>query len=518
MNLVNEGLEVFDMEDKEEPILSFKKVSKIFPGTNALQDVSFDIYPGEVHCIAGENGAGKSTLIKIISGVQKQTTGEILFHGKTMQWSDPNDAVKHGVITIFQELSIIPNISVAENILFGREVLNGPFIAQKKMYKKAQEYLHIFDLKVDPSKQAGIYSVAIRQLIEITRAVSRNAEVIIMDEPTSSLSEGEIDKLLDIIRSLKKKGITVIFVSHKIEELLEIGDKTTILRDGHYITTLSREESTKEKIVTAMVGRKLEQYYTKSKHNPGKEILRVENLSGQGFKNVSFSLKEGEILGFAGLIGAGRTEVMESVFGYRPITSGKVYFNGELLKIKDSSTLIEKGIGLIPEDRKLKGLSLIHSIKMNLEFLNLDLIKGNLGPFVSSKKENTFAKKVIDEFKIKTSSMDKLVSLLSGGNQQKIVIAKWLPKKPKVLILDEPTRGIDVETKAEVYKLIDELALSGVGIIMVSSELPEILEMSDRIAVMSEGNLVDILINGQDVNQEKIMHLSTSNMKTAVVK
>lgn len=498
------------MEGKEEPILSFRKVSKIFPGTNALQDVSFDIYPGEIHCIAGENGAGKSTLIKIISGVQKQTSGEILFHGKEINWMDPGDAVKHGIVTIFQELSIIPNISVAENILFGREFLNGPFIAQRQMYKKAKEYLKIFDLKVDPSKPAGNYSIAIRQLIEITRAVSRNAEVIIMDEPTSSLSEGEVDRLLDIMISLKKSGITIIFVSHKIEELLAIGDRISILRDGHYITTLPREESSKEKIVTAMVGRKLDQYYTKSQHTAGKEILRVENLSGQGFKNVSFSLKQGEILGFFGLIGAGRTELMETIFGYRPLNDGKIYFNGELLKIKNPSNLIEKGVGFIPEDRKLKGLSLIHSIKMNLEFLNLDIVKGSSGLFVSTKKERDFAQKAVDALKIKTSSLDKLVSLLSGGNQQKIVIAKWLPRNPKVLILDEPTRGIDVLTKAEIYKLIDELALNGIGIIMVSSELPEILQMSDRIAVMSDGNLVDILINGPDVNQEKIMHLSTS--------
>ncbi|MCW1306184.1 MAG: sugar ABC transporter ATP-binding protein [Candidatus Parvarchaeota archaeon] len=297
---------------------------------------------------------------------------------------------------------------------------------------------------------------------------------------------------------------------HKIEELLAIGDRISILRDGHYITTLPREESSKEKVVTAMVGRKLDQYYTKSQHTAGKEILRVENLSGQGFKNVSFSLKQGEILGFFGLIGAGRTELMETIFGYRPLNDGKIYFNGELLKIKNPSNLIEKGVGFIPEDRKLKGLSLIHSIKMNLEFLNLDIVKGSSGLFVSTKKERDFAQKAVDALKIKTSSLDKLVSLLSGGNQQKIVIAKWLPRNPKVLILDEPTRGIDVLTKAEIYKLIDELALNGIGIIMVSSELPEILQMSDRIAVMSDGNLVDILINGPDVNQEKIMHLSTS--------
>ncbi len=504
------------MESNPQPILSFRNISKTFPGVQALKDVSFDVYPGEVHCIAGENGAGKSTLIKIIAGVQQQTDGQLFFLEKEEKWSSADEPLTKGIVTIFQELSIIPNLSVAENILFGRELTKGPFVSQKAMNKKAKEYLQTFDLRVNPAEYAGRYSIAVRQLMEITRAISREAKVIIMDEPTSSLSENESEKLLELIKSLKSKGMTIIFVSHRIEELLEIGDRITILRDGQYISTLSGSESTKEKVVEMMVGRSLERYYTKSEHEFGEEILKVENFSGHGFKDVSFSLRKGEILGFAGLIGAGRTEVMESMFGYRPITSGKIYLNGKPLKVKNPFDLIEKGIGLVPEDRKAKGLSLIHSIKSNVGYQNLDIIRNKFN-LVSSKKEKNLARRAVKELGIRTSSIEKLVFLLSGGNQQKVVISKLLVRNPKILILDEPTRGIDVGAKAEIYKLMDKLALEGIGIIMVSSDLPEILQMSDRIAVMSEGKLVDILQNGPGVNQETIMHLCTVSLNKKTV-
>ncbi|MDI3472397.1 MAG: ribose transport system ATP-binding protein [Thermotogaceae bacterium] len=492
-------------------ILKVQNISKNFPGVQALKSVSLDFKSGEIHAVVGENGAGKSTLMKIIAGVYHADNGEIIYQGEKVSWKDPEEAIKAGIITIFQELSVIPNLSVAENIFLGREVLNGPFVSFREMNKKSMELLKIFDLKVDPSVPAGSYSVAIQQMIEITRAISRDAKIIIMDEPTSSLSEAEANKLLQTMKQLSERGVCVIFISHRLEEVLEVADRISVLRDGELIGTLNKNEFDRTKVVEMMVGRRIDQFFAKSKHDHGKEILRVEKLTGNGFRNVSFSLYSGEILGFAGLVGAGRTELMESIFGFRKITSGKIFIEGKEVQINHPLDAIKLGMGFVTEDRKKLGLILIHSIRENIAYANLEMLKSRLG-FANKKKEIELSKQLVKEFDIKTPSIEQKVLYLSGGNQQKVVLAKWMPKKPKILILDEPTRGIDVGAKAEIYKLMNELALQGIAVIMVSSELPEILQMSDRIAVMSEGELVDI-IPGKDATQEQVMHLATAKRK-----
>ena len=492
-------------------ILKVKNISKSFPGVQALKNVSLDFKPGEIHAVVGENGAGKSTLMKIIAGVHQADSGEIIYQDAKVVWRDPEDAIKSGIITIFQELSIIPNLSVAENIFLGREILNGPFVSFREMNKEAKKFLQIFDLKVNPARPAGTYSVAIQQMIEITRAISRAAKVIIMDEPTSSLSEAEAHKLLQTMKRLSESGVCVIFISHRLEEVLEIADRISILRDGELIGTLNREEFDRSKVVEMMVGRKIDQFFIKSDHERGEEILRVENLTGYGFRNVSFNLYSGEILGFAGLAGAGRTELMESIFGFRKPISGKIFVEGKEVKVNHPNDAIKLGMGFVTEDRKRLGLILIHTVRENIAYVNLDIIKSKLS-FANKRKEINLAKQLVREFNIKTPSIEQKVLYLSGGNQQKVVLAKWMPKKPKILILDEPTRGINVGAKAEIYKLMNELALQGIGVIMVSSELPEILQMSDRIAVMSEGELVDI-IPGKGATQEQVMHLATLKRK-----
>ncbi|POZ93404.1 sugar ABC transporter ATP-binding protein [Petrotoga halophila] len=493
------------------PVLKVVDISKEFPGVKALDQVSIDFYPGEVHAIVGENGAGKSTLMKIIAGVYKQNAGKIIFKGKERYWKLPSEAIEEGIVTIFQELSVMDNLSVSENLFLGSEPKRGPFLNFGKLYKSAKEFLKEFDLNINPNDKLKKFTIGVQQMIEIARATYKESKVIIMDEPTSSLSQNEVEKLFEVIRNLKQKGVSIIFVSHRLEEIFEIADKVSVLRDGRLVETNNISDLNRDKIVEMMVGRKVENFYIKKEHEIGKTIMKVENLSGEGFEDVSFEVNEGEVLGFSGLIGAGRSEIMETIIGLRKKKSGKIYVDNKEVTINNPLDAMKLGIGMVPEDRKRKGLILIHSVKDNISLPSLDKLK-RFRIFVNEKAEKDLSKWAIDSFNIKTPSPTRRVKYLSGGNQQKVVVAKWIALKPKILILDEPTRGIDVGAKAEIYELISELALQGMAIIMISSELPEVLQISDRIAVMAYGHLTGIL-NSKEASQEKVMKLATQKEK-----
>jgi len=489
-----------------KPILRVENIHKHFPGVHALKGVTLEFFPGEVHAVVGENGAGKSTLMKIIAGVYRQDKGKIIYNGVERHWRHPSEPLNNGIVTIFQELSIMWNLSVAENIFLGNEPRKGPFMRFGKLYSDASEFLRDFGLNISPTEKLGNYPIAIQQMIEIARAIYREAKVIIMDEPTSSLTRKEVGKLFEVIRNLKEKGVSIIFISHRLEEVFEIADKISVLRDGELIGTDMVGNLTKDKVVEMMVGRKIEKYYTHLEHEIKDVVLRVEGLSGDGFDDVNFELRRGEILGFAGLVGAGRTEVMETIFGFRKKKKGKIFVEGEEVEINHPLDAIRRGIGMVPEDRKLAGLILIMSVRENVTLPSLDNIR--IGPFINFKAEREITRWAIETFDIRTPDMERKVLYLSGGNQQKVVLAKWLALKPKILILDEPTRGIDVGAKAEIYRIIAELAKSGVGVIMISSELPEILQMSDRVVVMSYGKLAGV-VPKEELSQEKIMRLAT---------
>lgn len=496
-----------------KPLLRVIEVTKEFPGVKALSNVSIDFYPGEVHAIVGENGAGKSTLMKIIAGVYKPTSGKIIFDDKECEWKHPSEAIKEGIVTIFQELSVMENLSVAENLFLGSEPKMGSFVKFGKLYTSAKEFLKEFDLRINPNEKLGKFTLGIQQMVEIARATYKESRVIIMDEPTSSLPQKDVAKLFEVIKHLKEKGVTIIFISHRLEEIFEIADKVSILRDGELIETREISNVTIDEVVEMMIGRKIENFYIKKTHKIGNVVLKVEQLSGDVFEDVSFEVREGEILGFSGLIGAGRTEIMETIIGLRKKKSGQIYIDNEEVEIKNPLDAMKLGIGMVPEDRKRKGLILIHSVKDNITLPSLDKLKKFV--FVNEKSERELTKWAIDTFNIKTPSMNRKVNFLSGGNQQKIVVAKWVALKPKILILDEPTRGIDVGAKTEIYELISDLANQGMAIIMISSDLPEILQISDRIAVMAYGHLTGIL-SSKEANQEKIMKLATQKEKIYV--
>ncbi len=486
-------------------ILSVKGIHKRFPGVYALKGVSLDVFPGEVHALVGENGAGKSTLMNIIAGVFKPDEGKIFLDGEERVWSSTADALHAGISTIFQELSVMPNLSVAENIFLGMEPLKGPIVKFGEMYRASRKLLGDFGLDVEPDERLGNYTIAVQQMVEIIRAIKRKAKVIIMDEPTSSLTEKEVEKTFEVMRHLKSKSIAIIFISHKLEEVFEIADRISVLRDGELVGTAGVKELNKDIVAEMMVGRKIDSYYIKEVSEVGQEVLRIEDFSGDGFEGVSFSLSRGEILGFYGLVGAGRTELMESIFGFRRKKRGRLFIRGKEVQIRHPLDAIRHGIGMVPEDRRLSGLVLIMSVRENITLPNLDSIKR--GWFIRRKDELELANWAISSFDIKTPSPEKQVMYLSGGNQQKVVLAKWLALKPDVLILDEPTRGIDVGTKAEIYRLMSELARSGIAIIMVSSELPEILQMSDRVVVMSAGRVAGI-VSGDEIRQERLIRMA----------
>ena len=492
-------------------LLALTGVSKEFPGVKALNNVHFDLNEGEVHAIVGENGAGKSTLMKILSGIYKKDAGDITYKGKSVVIPNPLEAQKLGISIIHQELNLMPHLTVAENIFIGREDRRpgGIFLDNTKLNDAASMLLKELELNLDPKAIVGELTIAKQQMVEIAKAVSYRGSVIIMDEPTSSLTPAETDALFKIIRTLKAAGKGVIYISHRLEELAKITDRITVLRDGEYVKTLNTVGTEISEVISLMVGRKVEQDQRPTNRNIGNEIvLEVEGLSDHRLlRDISFNLRKGEILGFAGLMGAGRTELARAIIGADPKTAGKIILRGKELKIKQPSDAVDAGIGYLSEDRKRFGLMLIQNVTFNIILSSIPRFANKLG-FLKMKSADGIARDSIAQLRVRTPSERQYVKNLSGGNQQKVVIAKWLTRNCEILIFDEPTRGIDVGAKDEIYQLLTKLSDEGKSIIMISSELPEVLRLSDRIAVMCNGRLTGIIDN-KDANQEVIIELAT---------
>lgn len=479
-------------------MLIAKNITKKFAGVTALNNVNLELHPGKVNAIVGENGAGKSTLMKILSGVHTQYNGDIIFRGNKVQFSSTKDAEDAGIAIIHQELNLVPHLNISENIFLGREITNALGILDKSaMRKHTAQLLKKVNLDLSPDTLISKLKVGQQQLVEIAKALHTNAEVIIMDEPTSAITDKEVDNLFEIIDELKAEGKIIVYISHKLKELFQKADTYTVLRDGATITSGNMDAITQDELVEKMAGRKIVIEKNISDVIFNEPLLEVkdinlknaEDTSGLLVKNASFTLHKGEILGLYGLMGAGRTELIETIFGLHPrLGSGVMLVDGQLKKINSPARAIASGIMLVPEDRKLQGLCLGLGVKKNISVTVLKQLEEN-GIFLNARKESALAKDYIEQLNIKTASQNTLSKNLSGGNQQKIVIAKWLAKNPKVLLLDEPTRGIDVGAKSEIYKLVKDLAASGVGIIVVSSEIPEILALANRVLVMCEGEI-----------------------------
>lgn len=494
------------------PILEIRNVSKDFSGVYALRNIDLQIFPGEVTALIGENGAGKSTLMKIISGVYPEFEGEVLLNGSRVNFKNPKEAGEKGVVIIHQELNLIPYLSISENLFLGNEINNKfGFLDKAEMRKKAKELLHRLHLDIDPNTPLNQLRVGQQQLVEIAKALLLESKVLIMDEPTSAISDHEVELLFQIIAELKSKGVAIVYISHKLNELFEIADRYAVLRDGEKVGSGMMDAIDHDKLVQMMVGRNIADSYRKSENNWKEEILRVENLSLRNpdnkndflVHNVNFSLHKGEVLGICGLMGAGRSEVLEAIFGLYPnMISGEIFIEGKNPKIRNVSDAIAAGIGLVPEDRKLQGLILNMNVAKNTSLASLAKI--SKFEFINKKKEEELSQHFIDKMNTQLASSELEVEKLSGGNQQKVVIAKWLATSPKILLLDEPTRGIDIGAKTEIYKLINELAEQGISIVMVSSELPEILAVSDTILVMSESKQT-ALLQRSEASEELIM-------------
>ena len=487
-------------------LLRMKNISKSFPGVKALDKVNLELRAGEVHALLGENGAGKSTLIKVLGGIYSLDEGEIEVEGKKVSIESVHDASRNNISIIHQELVLVPYMTVAENIYLGRESGKGFTVNISKMEKDAQKILDDLGMDIDARELVMNLPIAKQQMVEITKAVSVNAKILVMDEPTSSISDREVENLFNIMRDLTKKGVGIIYISHKMSELEEICDRVTVMRDGEYVGTKVVKETNKDELIAMMVGRTLTNYYVRDFLPTDEVILKVENLKdGDKVKEVSFELRKGEIIGFAGLVGAGRSEAMQAIFGLSKDVSGDIYIEGKKVSIKEPKDAIKNGLALVPESRKEQGLYLLQDIKYNTTIEVLDDFIKNLK--VDSKKEIEITKKYIDMMATKTPSQEQIISNLSGGNQQKVMIGRWLATNPKILILDEPTRGIDVGAKSEIYKIMNDLVKKGVSIIMISSELPEIINMSDRVYVMGAGTIRGC-INHEEISQESIMALA----------
>lgn len=475
---------------KREPILQVENVTKSFPGVQALKGVNLEIYPGEVHALLGENGAGKSTLMKIVLGIYQPTSGKMRFKGEAYAPKSPTEALGKGISMIHQEISLVPTTSVAENIWIGREKQFGNrfFVNKKKQEEAAGEILDRLGLKISPSKIVSSLSIAEMQLVEIARAVSYDSDVIIMDEPTSALTNDEVEKLYGIIHSLSEKGKAIIYISHKFDEIFRICDRATIFRDGEYVDTKDMDHVSEEELVSLMVGRKMDEMFPKEETEIGEPVLEAEHLTRKdAVDDVSFTVHRGEILGFAGLLGAGRTEIMETVFGIHPKDGGTLKIHGKECHITNTKQAIAHGLAMVTEDRLHTGIIHIQSVRVNesLAYLRRITYRG----FLNRKKEKKDTEDMAVRLSVKVPSMNSPIAQLSGGNQQKVILARWLLTEPDILIMDEPTRGIDVGAKAEIYRLIGELAKQGKAILLVSSELPEVMGISDRILVVRQGRI-----------------------------
>lgn len=492
----------------ENVLLKMKNIDKTFPGVKALQDVNFELKAGEVHALLGENGAGKSTLIKILGGIYKADKGEIYIDGKKAEINNVFDSHKNGIAIIHQELVLVPHMTVAENIFLGREPMNGFLVNRAKMNEDTEKLLKAYKMTFSPQTLMVDLTIAQQQMVEIIKAISFNSKILVMDEPTSSISDKEVEFLFKIMRTLTEKNVGIIYISHKMSELWEICDRVTVLRDGQYVSTEVVKDITKDELISKMVGRTLEQYYVRDFGTPGETVLKVEHINdGNMVQDASFELRKGEILGFAGLVGAGRSETMKALFGLAKKYTGKVVLNGEEVHFTSAAEALAKGVALVPEDRKVEGLYHVQSVAYNT---TIEVLKEFIHGIVLDKScEQKIVAKYNRMMNTKTAGFETAIGHLSGGNQQKVMIGRWLAAKPSVLILDEPTRGIDVGAKAEIYMIMNELTKQGMSIIMISSELPEIINMSDRVYVMANGRMTGC-IDHADVTQEKIMALATA--------
>jgi len=489
-----------------EYILELKNITKLFPGVRALNNVSFGLKHGEIHALVGENGAGKSTLIKIITGAHEPTEGQMLFDQNVVIKNNPTLSLRRGISPIYQELNLFQALSVLDNMFMGREITRNGFRNIKRMFSICTEVIGQLGVEIDPNALVKNLSVAYQQLVEIAKALLGDSKVLIMDEPTAALTENEVEILHKIIRNLKNKGVSIIYITHKLDEVFQLTDRITVLRDGEFIKTMDTKEATKDELIKLMIGRELGEQYPKRNVQIGVPTLQIESLTNSRVKGVSLEAKKGEILGIAGLVGSGRTEMARAVFGADPKTGGTIRLNGNPININSPVDAISKGIGLITEDRKQQGLLLIQTIKFNMTFSSLRNEKSLL---INRKKEIAVCKDLWQKLNLRAASLEQKAINLSGGNQQKVVLAKWLATQCDILIFDEPTRGIDVGAKREIYLLMNQMANEGKTIIMISSEMPELIGMSDRILVFCKGTIAGEL-NGDDISQENILKLAAN--------
>lgn len=495
-----------------ENILEMRQITKLYPGVVALDHVDFSLAKGEVHAIVGENGAGKSTLIKILAGATDYNEGSIFYDGELRNKYNPHEALNMGISVIYQEFNLINNMTIEENIFFGREVRkNGGksrFLDKKEMYRRTKEVFDKLGLEIDPKAEVSSLNIGHQQLAEIAKAVAYDAKIIVMDEPSATLTNNELELLFKLIDKLKKEGTSIIYISHRMEEIFSIADRVTVLRDGKYIKTMDVKDTSTEELIKLMVGRELGGQYPARTSTAGETVLEAKNLKNSKVDDVSFYLKKGEILGLSGLVGAGRTEVGRIIAGADPYT-GEIILNGKTIKLKSPKDAIRLGIALLPEDRKTQGVILRMPVDLNTSMAALDKISD--GPWMDFKKEKELVEDYVRLLKIKTPSIKRMTGNLSGGNQQKVILAKWLASQVDIFIFDEPTRGIDVGAKKEVYELMSELVAQGKSIIMISSELPELIGMSDRAYVMYSGRIVAEL-SKEELDQERIITLASGIM------
>lgn len=487
--------------------IEMKDIYKSFGKNDVLKGVDFTLNDGEIHALVGENGAGKSTLMNILSGVLSKDKGEILIDGKEVDISDTNVAKKYGISFIHQELSDWPELTVMDNIFMNNEIKNGIFLDKAKMRKKCMELLEKFDLDVDPKTKVSNLSVGQRQMMEIAKANLNKVNVLILDEPTSALTNNEIDKLFKLIKRLRDKNVSMIYISHRMEEIFSLTNKITVMRDGKSVSVMDTNKTDEREVVSYMVGRDIGDFYPEMDAEISDVKIELKNFNREGFfKDINIKAKKGEVLGISGLMGAGRTEIMRSVFGLDPKDSGEVFIDGKKIEIKNPADAIKNKIGFVTENRQEEGLILDESIRENISLLNFDKFSKN--SFIDKAKEKNLSDNLVDSFKVKTQSSESKISDLSGGNQQKVVFAKWYAIGPEILILDEPTKGVDVGAKREIYDLIKDLTNKGVSIILISSDLPELISLSNRIYVIHEGKIQGELLK-KDASQEKIMTLAT---------
>ena len=495
-----------------ETIVSMENICKSFPGVKALDHVHFELRSGEVMALLGENGAGKSTLMKVLSGVYTRDEGTVEIFGRAYGDMNPKQAQEAGVAIIHQELNMCRHLSVTENMFLGREKVKGMVLSNKEMEEEARKILDELKIDLDPHQVVGDLPVSKQQMVEIAKALSTHAKILIMDEPTSALTAREIEDLFRIIHSLKEKGCGIVYISHRLEELQSIVDRVTIMRDGQYITTMDFRDTTLDEIIANMVGREIKEKFPRVSCEKGKKVLEVKNLNaGRMVRDVDFSLYEGEIVGFAGLMGAGRTETTRAIFGIDPKESGQIFLDGKEVAIHKPEDAIQAGIVLAPEDRKKDGLCTKLSIRHNIALPNLDLLCNKMG-VVSRSREDEMCRKVVADLKVKTPNVDVNAGNLSGGNQQKVVVGKWLARNSRVVIFDEPTRGIDVAAKVEIYNLMNQLKQQGIAVMFVSSEMPEVMGIADRIVVMCDGRITGELM-AREATQNSILTLATRFLK-----